>query len=104
MASYSVQSPKHQTLPAATVDSVSLANQGRYIQIVHRGAAANPLYVTAGRSPSDPTSGGDNTLVVMAGSPLVIPWPADSAFTTTVKLISTAAEPYSVQVLNDRLS
>jgi len=104
MASFSVQSAKHATLTAATVDSVTLAQQGRYIQIVHRGAAANPLYISAGKVPTDPTSGGDNFIAVIAGSPLVIPWPADSVSTTTVKVISAGAEPYSVQVLNDRLS
>ena len=104
MASFSVQTAKHATLTAATVDSVTLAQQGRYIQIVHRGALANPLYVTLGKTPADPTAGGDNTIVVLSGSPVVVPWPHDSVATTTVKLISAGAEPYSVQMLNDRLS
>jgi len=104
MATYSELTSKHATLTAATVDSVTLSGPGRYIQIVHRGTTTNPLYITAGKTPTDPTSARDDTLVVLAGSPLVIPWPIDSVGTTTVKVISAGAEAYSVQVLGDRLS
>lgn len=105
MATYNVASAKHATLSAATVDTVNLTVYGRYIQVVHRGTVTNPIYVTIAKSASDPTAAGDNTLMVLSGVPLTVAWPVDSAGSTVqVKLISAGAEPYSVQVLSDRLT
>ena len=121
MAAFTVHTAKHATLGIATVDSVVLDVYGKSIQIVHRGAAANPIYITVGSIASvaavagtpgtpDPTVAGDDTFVVVAGTagnPLQISWPAGSygniggiKQTACVKLISAAGEPYSVQVIN----
>lgn len=104
MATYSISSAKHQTLTANTADTVNLTYYGRYVQVIHRGSATNPIYVTAGKAPTAATVGGDNTFAVLSTVPLVIPWPVDSAGTTLqLSLISAGAESYSVQVLGDRL-
>ncbi len=108
MASYSVQTAKHQTLVASTVDDVTLASYGRYIQVLHRGSATNPIYFTVGRTAAataTPTAAGDNTFVAVAGVPVTVPWPIDSPGNAAcVKLISAGAESYSVQVVADRLA
>ena len=122
MAAFTVHTAKHATLGIATVDSVVLDVYGKSIQIVHRGAAANPIYVTIGNIASvaavagvpgtpDPVSAADDNYVVVAGTagnPLVVQWPATAMGniggikqTACVKLICAAAEPYSVQVINE---
>ena len=104
MATYTAHIATHQTLTASTVDTVTLDAYGRYIEIVHRGSATNPIYFCVGRSAATPTVAGADTLVVLSTKPTVVPWPVDSpASTAQVKLISAGAEPYSVQVLQDRL-
>ena len=116
MAAFTVHVAKHATLGIATVDSVVLDTYAKSITILHRGAVANPIYVTVGKIASvaavggvpgtpDPVSVADDTFVVVAGTntnPLVISWPATSAGVQTacVKLICAAAEPYSVMAVN----
>lgn len=104
MATYTAHTATHQTLVASTADTVTLDAYGRYIEIVHRGSATNPIYFTVGRSPAAPTVAGADTLVALSTKPTVVPWPVDSpASVAQIKLISAGAEPYSVQVLQDRL-
>lgn len=107
MATYSVSVAKHQTLGVATVDDVSFNVYGKYLQVLHRGSATNPIYFTVGGSAATtatPSSTGDNVYVVTAGAPITVAWPFTAGTTACVKLISAGAEPYSVQVINDRLS
>ena len=105
MATYNAANAKHQTLVAATQDTVNLTVYGRYLQIIHRGSVTNPIYVTVGKTAATATVAGDNTFVVTSSVPLVVPWPVDSAGATVqVNLISAGAEAYSVQVLGDRLT
>jgi hypothetical protein len=107
MASYSVQTGAHKTLGAATVDDVTLNSYGAVIQIAHRLASSTtPLYVTFGAtvaSTATPTVGGDNTFVVPVGQIVSFPWPLVGIGTTcAIKLICTAADPYSIQVIAAR--
>lgn len=102
---YSVSRAKHATLTGGNHDTVNLTYTGRYIQVIHRGSTTNPIYLTAGvATVATPTAAGDNTLVVTATVPLVIPWPVEAAGACQLVLISAGAEAYSVQVLGDRLS
>ena len=104
MATYSVSRAKHQTLVAATQDTVNLTYIGRYIQVLHRGSVTNPIYVTVGKTAATAVSGADDTLVATSTVPLIIPWPADAVASCQVNLISAGAESYTVQVLADRLA
>lgn len=103
MASHSVQTAKHSTLTAATVDSITLAAYARYVQVINRDAT-NAIYGTIGRAPSDPTSGGDNTFVVQPASALVLAYPVDAGgANAVVKLFPAAGTPaYAVQLIPDR--
>jgi hypothetical protein len=111
MAVFNVSTASHATLTAATVDTVNLSTYGKIVRVLHRGALANPLYVTIGtvaaptaiNGTPDPTVAGNNTIAVIAtGDNYVdLQWPPTSAGTTAcVKVISAGAEPYSVQVQN----
>jgi hypothetical protein len=105
MATYAAHIATHQTLTANTADTVTLDVYGRYIEIVHRGSATNPIYFCVGRSPAAPTVAGNDTLIALSTKSTVVPWPVDSpASLAQIKLISAGAEPYSVQVLPDRLA
>ena len=103
MATYSVNTGEHATLTAATVDIVNLGVRGRYVQVVHRGSATNPIYFTLGATAATPAVAGDNTYVSTPSLPTVLAWPLDANASAQVRLISAGAEPYSVQVLSDRL-
>lgn len=103
MATNSVHSAAHATLIASTVDTVNLDVRGRYVQVVHRGSATNPIYFTLAASADTPTVAGDDTFVSTPSLPTVLAWPLDANVSAQVKLISAGAEPYSVQVLSDRL-
>lgn len=104
MASYAVQVAKHATLGAATVDTVSLAGYGRYIQVINRGAA-DPIYFTAAHADriATPAAAADDTFVVTSGTSVIIPYPIDCTDACSVKLISAGAMAYSVQIIGDRI-
>lgn len=106
MASHTVETAKHSTTTAATVDTITFNGFARYVQIVNRDAT-DALYVTLGSvnvAPAAPTAAGDDTLVVMPNSSLTVAYPTPAAGKgAVVKVIPGANTPaYSVQLIPDR--
>lgn len=104
MANYSGSPSQHKTLTANTVDKVTLDQDYNEVEVVHRGTTGE-LYFSTDRqvddsgnavTATDPTVGGAGTDVVLPGSALKVSVPG-SAGNTVVRLISTAAAPYSVK-------
>lgn len=96
MASYTpTKFSTHQTLTAATVDTVTFPFDTSYVEVLNRDAT-NPIYFTAdGTTPSVALDGTD---VVGAGDSLRIPAPVDATpNATVVKLISAGAAAYSIR-------
>lgn len=114
---FSVQVAKHSTTGVATVKSTQLNSYGKSVQILHRGAAANPIYFTVGPQElttgingmpgvPDPVVAGDDSFVVVAGTasnPAVIGWPGQSGGQrpTVIKTICATDEPFSIMVVNE---
>ena len=99
MATYSVNTAKHAVLTPTTVDTVNLANSASFILISNRTTSGNPIYFTFGdatKGVTDPTVGGDDTYIVTIG--MTVSLPGDGT-APQVKLISTSAQAYSVQVV-----
>lgn len=99
MATYSVNTAKHAVLTPSTVDTVNLANPASFILVSNRTTSGNPVYFTFGdasKGVTDPTVGGDDTYIVTIGMTVSIPGDGTSP---QVKLISTSAQAYSVQVV-----
>lgn len=90
MAIYTAAVAKHATLVAATVDTVGLGRDFDNVEVMNRGTTE--LYFTA--EGQTPTVGGDDCFVVQGGATRRVQ-PA-SGQPTQIKLISTAAVPYSV--------
>lgn len=93
MAAYTVDTAKHATLVASTVDTVTLPKDASAIEVCNRSGVA-AIHVTIGTV--NPTVDGDDTFVVpaVAGSARVIPTPGSQP--TVVRLISSGAPTYSV--------
>ena len=99
MATYSVNTAKHAVLTPTTVDTVNLANSASFILVSNRTTSGNPIYFTFGdasKGVTDPTVGGDDTYIVTIG--MTVSLPGDGT-APQVKLISTSAQAYSVQVV-----
>lgn len=99
MATYSVNTAKHAVLTPSTVDTVNLANPASFILVSNRTTSGNPVYFTFGdasKGVTDPTVGGDDTYIVTIG--MTVSLPGDGT-APQVKLISTSAQAYSVQVV-----
>lgn len=101
MASYSAAVAVHKTSGVATVDTVTLTDNGSPLEITNRGSVDH-LYVQAGLTPAssvaDPTVNGDDTLVVPPGAVRTVKVAGASTGTDyVVKLIAASATPYSVQ-------
>lgn len=89
----------HHTLTATSVDTVTLKKVSRLLTITNQGAT-HPIYVTIGTAPATPTVGGTTTYVVLAGTSRTFDRTMAQLFGTgpvVVKLISTAAQAYSVE-------
>lgn len=99
MASYTVNTAKHATLVADTVDTVSLAQPASFLIVTNRTTSGSPIYFTFGdptKGVATPTTTGDDCYTVGIGMTLSIPYdgtPVD------VKLISSAGQAYSVMVV-----
>jgi hypothetical protein len=89
MATYTVATSKHATLTANTVDTVTLGI-GTYVEVLNR--STSDIYFTLDNT--TPTIGGDDTLIVTAGTALRLP--ENSGQGMTVKLISASPSAYSV--------
>lgn len=99
MATYSVNTAKHAVLTPSTVDTINLANPASFIIVSNRTTSGNPIYMTFGdasKGVADPTVGGDDSYVVTIG--MTFSFPGDGT-SPQVKLISTSAQAYSVQVI-----
>ena len=100
MASYSVAQAKHATLGASTADTVTFtdSNTGG-LQIINRGAADIYFRVgISGGTATTPTAAGANDdLICRSG--LSVNFAGVGSPVTSVKLISTGATAYSVQVM-----
>ena len=99
MATYNVNTAKHAVLTPSTVDTVNLANPASFILVSNRTTSGNPVYFTFGdasKGVTDPTVGGDDTYIVTIG--MTVSLPGDGT-APQVKLISTSAQAYSVQVV-----
>lgn len=94
MATYTVNIAKHATLTANVVDTVTTGapRYGQEVEVTNRGTAE--LYFRID-GPA-PTVGGDDCMVVMPGGAFKVERVSDDHTPTVVKLISTAAVPYSV--------
>jgi hypothetical protein len=90
MASYSVAHSKHATLTAATVDTVTLTQNYRQVEVKNRDASLVVYFTANGNTP---TVAGDNTEVVSAGESVIVD--TDTA-SDVIKLISSGAAAYSV--------
>jgi len=96
MPSYTVNVAKHSTLSVSTVDSVTLNKPASFLLIMNRASSGNPIFYTFGdpeKGVAAPTIAGDDTYVVGAGQTVSVP--ADGTI-QLVKLISNAAQPYSI--------
>jgi hypothetical protein len=99
MATYSVNTAKHAVLTPSTVDTVNLTNPASFILVSNRTTSGNPVYFTFGdasKGVTDPTVGGDDTYIVTIG--MTVSLPGDGT-APQVKLISSSAQAYSVQVV-----
>lgn len=83
MASYTVERSKHATLSGTTVDTITITGAHNEIEVFNRSGSAD-LYVTV--DGKTPTSAGDNTDIVPAGTSLVVPAPAGDGG-TVVKIL-----------------
>jgi hypothetical protein len=91
VATYSGAQTQHQTLTASTVDTVTLDGNYDQAEVVNRATSGDIYWTVNG---STPTAGGAGTFITRAGEALKVRAPEGGQ--TVVKLISTAACPYSV--------
>lgn len=91
MASYTVETAKHATLTAATVDTITMTGSVPRFEVKNRGTGDIYFRVDG----VNPTVGGDDTYIVCSGEALQVPSGGgpDSA---EVRLISAATIAYSV--------
>lgn len=82
---------KHGTLVAATVATVALAGNSKYVEVLNRGD--DDIFFTI--NGTDPTVAGDDTFACPAGE-FVKVRNYDRDNTVSVKLISAATPDYSV--------
>jgi hypothetical protein len=105
MASYSVNLAKHATSSAATVDTVTLALDFPYVEVVNV-SGTDAIYVCVdgvGGPAGDgvPTVAGNDTYVVAKGIGASLRVPSPTKAGSVVKLISTLATGYAVQGVAD---
>jgi hypothetical protein len=102
MAAYTAATAKSQTLGAGVLDSVALSDSGRSIEVFNL-SATNPIYFRTGATVADivnPTVAGDNCTVVAPNSSTKVAYPTTASGLNgcAVKLISTGAQAYTVQI------
>jgi len=97
MATYSVTKSKTATLAASTIDSITVSDGCRTVEVVHHGDVTQPLYLTVGTAAGVPTVAGSNFEVVLAGERLRLPSPPVRGDTdVVVSIICAGAATYSV--------
>ena len=85
----------HGTLVGATVSTETFTADNADVIVVHFRSGTGPIYFTV--DGSTPTVAGADTFVVIAGA-RTIRVPSSDA--QTVKLISTTADTYSIEVMD----
>jgi hypothetical protein len=93
MAAYEVALSKHATLAAATVDTVTLTENYKAVEVKNRGAAGDIYFTMAAVAP---VVGANDTYVVGPGESLVLAIPPRPGQPDAVKLISAGTPAYSV--------
>lgn len=91
MATDSANRSVHNTLTAATLDTVTLTGMWPAVEVVNRATTGDGIYFTV--DGSTPTVGGNDSFWVGAGQSVIVPNFEDEA---EVKLISATADAYSV--------
>jgi hypothetical protein len=99
MASYTVNKAKHAVLTPDTVDTVSFGDSVSFVIISNRTTSGSPIFFTYGdptKGVPTPTVNGDDCYVVGIGMTLSL---VGDGTASDVKLISNAAQAYSVMVV-----
>lgn len=99
MASYTVNTGKHATLVGNTVDSITFNNPASFLLLTNRTTSGASIYFTFGdptKGVDAPTVAGDDTYHLGIGQTVVMPGDGTAPL---VKLISSQAQAYSVQVI-----
>ena len=92
MATYNVVRAKHATLVATVVDTVNLSAAFSTVRITNRGTLGTVFVRVDG---VDPAVGADETFAVKNDFEKEVPIPNTAA--VQVRLICSAASPYSVE-------
>ena len=99
MASYTVNTGKHATLTPTTVDAITFTSPASFLLLTNRTTSGASIYFTFGdptKGVTDPTVAGDDTYHLGIGQTVVMPGDGTAPL---VKLISSQAQAYSVQVV-----
>ncbi len=99
MASYTVNKAKHAVLTPNTVDTVSFGDSVSFLIISNRTTSGSPIFFTFGdptKGVPTPTVNGDDCYVVAIGMTFSL---VGDGTASDVKLISNAAQSYSVMVV-----
>ena len=99
MAAYTVNTGKHATLVGNTVDAVTFNNPASFLMLTNRTTSGASIYFTFGdptKGVDAPTVAGDDTYHLGIGQTVVMPGDGTAPL---VKLISSQAQAYSVQVI-----
>jgi hypothetical protein len=99
MASYTVNTAKHATLVGNTVDSITFTAPASFLLLTNRTTSGASIYFTFGdptKGVDAPTVAGDDTYHLGIGQTISIPGDGTAPL---VKLISSQAQAYSVQVI-----
>lgn len=99
MASYTVNKAKHATLTPDTVDTVSFGDSVSFVIVSNRTTSGSPIFFTYGdpsKGVPTPTVNGDDCYVVAIGMTISL---MGDGTPSDVKLISNAAQAYSVMVI-----
>lgn len=99
MATYTVNVAKHATLTPTTVDTITFTAPASFILITNRTTSGAAMYFTYGdptKGIANPTVAGDDSYGVGIGQTLSIPGDGSAP---VVKIISSQAQAYSVQIV-----
>lgn len=99
MASYTVNTAKHATLTPDTVENLTFTSPASFVLLTNRTTSGASIYFTFGdptKGVANPTVAGDDTYHLGIGQTLSIPGDGTAPL---VKLISSQAQAYSVQVI-----
>lgn len=99
MATHNVARSKHFTLTAGgTVDIVTFTGEPQSVEVLNRGSTDPAYFVAGAGDQTNPTVGGDNTDVVLAGQGLVVPFASIGA--ARVEIIAASGIAVSVRAID----